>query len=153
MERYKSGATRLMPGSIRGRFCRASGTGRRGGGKGDLRVSKCSANKAGRTRVDIRIRANVCEQYGFTKGMPVLMDYEMFADRIVFSVQACRESEGVSLCENSKVGNNDLRTSFTVNDDEVSDVFDGRQFFAADVTEDFGINGSGLVKFVCDFNN
>lgn len=151
MERFKAERRRLVPNNIRGRFCRISGASNQGSGLGDLRVSRCKGSKEGsRLRIDIRIREGVCREFAFEKGTPVLLDYEVLADMVVFCVEACAEKDGISLCWNKQSGNGDLRASFSGQEEEIDALFDGRDFFAANVTEDFGANDVGRVKFVCN---
>jgi len=154
MERYKATpiAKRLVPQTVRGRFSRIQ---RRGNmcGLGDLRVSRCYSKRGGgRNRVDIRMREAVCEKYGFVKGMPVVIDYEVLPDRVVFQISQCGPSEGVSLCWNKNAGNGDLRASFSGDQESVDGLFGESLAFSCDVTTEYGEPTTASVKFVCDLN-
>lgn len=154
MERYKASpvAKRLVPQVIRGRFGRKQRS-YHAAGIGDLRVSRCESKRgAGRNRIDIRIREATCEQFGFVKGMPVVIDYEALEDRVVFQVSQCDQHEGVSLSHNKNSGNGDLRASFSGDPESVDSLFGERLVFSCDVTSEFGDPTTACVKFVCDLN-
>jgi hypothetical protein len=117
-------------------------------GLGDLRVSKRDGKTAASSRVDVRLRARAAEVCGLSQGDPV----EMFSDyqdgQLLFELVRSTKDAGMILHANSKSSSNDLRLTFTVENEVVCRLFGDRKAFACDLVNT-NHNGNGFGRFLC----
>ena len=151
MERHKTTQTQQMRfGANPRRFCftrRIRASGRRG--IGDLRVSKGQGKNGAATRIDMRLRSDAAKRCGLEAGDPIILSADLLDGETLFCVRKVSADEGMLLSRNSRAGNNDLRASFTVDENETAALFGESGVFICDLSQDHGEQQAGQSVFVC----
>jgi hypothetical protein len=148
MERHKTvDQMRFKGNPLRFRFGRkASGASRLG--LGDLRVSKRDGKTAVSSRVDVRLRAKAAKLCGLSQGDPVEMTADYQDGQVLFDLVRSTTDLGMILHANAKSSNQDLRVTFTVENEVVCRLFGDRKAFVCDLTPT-NLKGNGFGRFLC----
>lgn len=149
MEREKS-AAQLRFGANPKRFCftrKARSTGRRG--IGDLRVVKGGCRDGAWTRIDIRLRESAAQRCGLAAGDPVELSVDVLGDDKVFYLRKVAIEGGMLLSRNSRIGNDDVRASFTEDPEVIAALFGNYRVFTCNISNDYGEQNSGIAVFQC----